>query len=156
MKDLIWSCDSKTIMSCSSSSGSEEEDEGIDSYRKGGYHAVRLGDSFARGRYIAQRKLGWGEFSTVWLAYDTQASVCSFYPSNDFSTNVYDFRWNRCIGFGIAAYVLSFNYYRLRFPFKLMIKISSYFSYVAVNVNLIIYSSLLIVIFLQRFLYAFW
>lgn len=61
-------------MSCSSSSGSEEEDEGIDSYRKGGYHAVRIGDSFAGGRYIAQRKLGWGQFSTVWLAYDTQCS----------------------------------------------------------------------------------
>ncbi|KAA8532076.1 hypothetical protein F0562_006782 [Nyssa sinensis] len=61
-------------MSCSSSSGSEEEDEGIDSYRKGGYHAVRVGDSFAGGRYIAQRKLGWGQFSTVWLAYDTQSS----------------------------------------------------------------------------------
>ena len=59
----------------SSSSGSEEEDEGIDSYRKGGYHAVRIGDSFAKGRYIAQRKLGWGQFSTVWLAYDTQTSV---------------------------------------------------------------------------------
>ncbi|KAM7523957.1 hypothetical protein LguiA_013859 [Lonicera macranthoides] len=58
----------------SSSSGSEEEDEGIDSYRKGGYHAVRIGDSFAKGRYIAQRKLGWGQFSTVWLAYDTQTS----------------------------------------------------------------------------------
>ncbi|XP_019177522.1 PREDICTED: SRSF protein kinase 3-like [Ipomoea nil] len=63
-------------MSCSSSSsGSEEEDESMDSYRKGGYHAVRVGDSFAGGRYIAQRKLGWGEFSTVWLAYDTQAST---------------------------------------------------------------------------------
>ncbi|CAA3007708.1 SRSF protein kinase 1 [Olea europaea var. sylvestris] len=61
-------------MSCSSSSGSEEEDEGIDSYRKGGYHAVRLGDSFAGGLYIAQRKLGWGQFSTVWLAYDTRSS----------------------------------------------------------------------------------
>ncbi|KAE8707176.1 SRSF protein kinase 1 [Hibiscus syriacus] len=61
-------------MSCSSSSGSEEEDEGIDSYRKGGYHAVRIGDPFASGRYIAQRKLGWGQFSTVWLAYDTQSS----------------------------------------------------------------------------------
>ncbi|KAL6959810.1 non-specific serine,threonine protein kinase [Sarracenia purpurea var. burkii] len=61
-------------MSCSSSSGSEEEDEGIDSYRKGGYHAVRVGDSFAGGRYIAQRKLGWGQFSTVWLAYDTRSS----------------------------------------------------------------------------------
>uniref|UniRef100_A0A2P2IJB3 non-specific serine/threonine protein kinase n=1 Tax=Rhizophora mucronata TaxID=61149 RepID=A0A2P2IJB3_RHIMU len=61
-------------MSCSSTSGSEEEDEGIDSYRKGGYHAVRVGDSFAGGRYIAQRKLGWGEFSTVWLAYGTRSS----------------------------------------------------------------------------------
>ncbi|KAJ7944045.1 Kinase family protein [Quillaja saponaria] len=61
-------------MSCSSSSGSEEDDEGIDSYRKGGYHAVRIGDQFSGGRYIAQRKLGWGQFSTVWLAYDTSAS----------------------------------------------------------------------------------
>ncbi|CAM8995959.1 unnamed protein product [Rhodiola kirilowii] len=61
-------------MSCSSSSGSEEEEEGIDSYRKGGYHAVRIGDQFASGRYVAQRKLGWGQFSTVWLAYDTRNS----------------------------------------------------------------------------------
>ncbi|XP_022868037.1 SRSF protein kinase 1-like isoform X1 [Olea europaea var. sylvestris] len=62
-------------MSCSSSSsGSEDEDEGFDSYRKGGYHAVRVGDSFAGGLYIAQRKLGWGQFSTVWLAYDTRSS----------------------------------------------------------------------------------
>ncbi|KAL0396135.1 UNVERIFIED_CONTAM: Serine/threonine-protein kinase SRPK [Sesamum calycinum] len=58
----------------SCSSGSEEEDEGLDSYRKGGYHAVKIADSFAAGRYIAQNKLGWGEFSTVWLAYDTQSS----------------------------------------------------------------------------------
>ncbi|KAG6394393.1 hypothetical protein SASPL_144977 [Salvia splendens] len=58
----------------SSSSGSEEEDEGIDSYRKGGYHAVRIADNFSAGRYIAQKKLGWGQFSTVWLAYDTESS----------------------------------------------------------------------------------
>ncbi|KAK2355380.1 non-specific serine/threonine protein kinase [Trifolium repens] len=62
-------------MSCSSSSGSEDDDEGFDSYRKGGYHAVRVGDQFAGGRYIAQRKLGWGQFSTVWLAYDTTTSA---------------------------------------------------------------------------------
>ncbi|XP_020083903.1 SRSF protein kinase 1-like [Ananas comosus] len=61
-------------MSCSSSSsGSGEEDEGVDAYRKGGYHAVRVGDQFAGGRYVAQRKLGWGNFSTVWLAYDTRS-----------------------------------------------------------------------------------
>uniref|UniRef100_A0A6N2LYW7 non-specific serine/threonine protein kinase n=1 Tax=Salix viminalis TaxID=40686 RepID=A0A6N2LYW7_SALVM len=47
-------------MSCSSSSASEEDEEGIDSYRKGGYHAVRVGDQFSGGRYIAQRKLGLG------------------------------------------------------------------------------------------------
>lgn len=57
-------------MSCSSSAS--EEDEDLDCYRKGGYHAVRVGDSFAAGRFIAQRKLGWGQFSTVWLAYDTK------------------------------------------------------------------------------------
>uniref|UniRef100_A0A1D1XN82 non-specific serine/threonine protein kinase n=1 Tax=Anthurium amnicola TaxID=1678845 RepID=A0A1D1XN82_9ARAE len=62
-------------MSCSSSSsGSEEEDEGREAYRKGGYHAVRVGDQFGGGRYVAQRKLGWGHFSTVWLAYDTRCS----------------------------------------------------------------------------------
>lgn len=67
-------------MSCSStssgSSGSSEEDEGSEAYRKGGYHAVRIGDQFNAGRYIAQRKLGWGNFSTVWLAYDTKFQVC--------------------------------------------------------------------------------
>ncbi|RDX87162.1 hypothetical protein CR513_31398, partial [Mucuna pruriens] len=62
------------MSSCSSSSGSEVDDEGFDSYRKGGYHAVRVADHFAAGRYIAQRKLGWGQFSTVWLAYDTKTS----------------------------------------------------------------------------------
>ncbi|GJN07482.1 hypothetical protein PR202_ga25317 [Eleusine coracana subsp. coracana] len=50
----------------------EEEDEGVDGYRKGGYHAVRPGDLFAAGRYVAQRKLGWGNFSTVWLAFDVR------------------------------------------------------------------------------------
>lgn len=74
------------IMSCSpsSSSASEDEDEGMDSYRKGGYHAVRIGDSFSGGRYIAQRKLGWGEFSIVWLAYDTRSSVSLFYSFKKF------------------------------------------------------------------------
>ncbi|KAJ0967776.1 hypothetical protein J5N97_024693 [Dioscorea zingiberensis] len=61
-------------MSCSSSSSSGEEDEGSDAYRKGGYHAVRPGDPFAAGRYIAQWKLGWGHFSTVWLAFDTHCN----------------------------------------------------------------------------------
>lgn len=36
----------------------------------GGYHPVALGDTFKNGRYTIVRKLGWGHFSTVWLAHD--------------------------------------------------------------------------------------
>ncbi|KAE8717037.1 SRSF protein kinase 1 [Hibiscus syriacus] len=50
------------------------EDEGTEDYRRGGYHAVRIGDTFKNGRYVVQSKLGWGHFSTVWLAWDTQRS----------------------------------------------------------------------------------
>lgn len=35
----------------------------------GGYHPVKLGDLF-NNRYSIIRKLGWGHFSTVWLAWD--------------------------------------------------------------------------------------
>lgn len=51
------------------------EDEGTEDYRRGGYHAVRIGDAFKNGRYVVQSKLGWGHFSTVWLAWDTLHSV---------------------------------------------------------------------------------
>lgn len=51
------------------------EDEGTEDYRRGGYHAVRIGDTFKNGRYLVLSKLGWGHFSTVWLASDTQSSV---------------------------------------------------------------------------------
>ncbi|KAG0610129.1 hypothetical protein M758_7G040700 [Ceratodon purpureus] len=54
-----------------SSDVSESEDEGSDEYRRGGYHAVRIGDWFHNARYVVHRKLGWGHFSTVWLAWDT-------------------------------------------------------------------------------------
>ncbi|KAI3442885.1 Protein kinase domain-containing protein [Psidium guajava] len=50
------------------------EDEGTEDYRRGGYHAVRIGDAFKGGQYVVQSKLGWGHFSTVWLAWDTQSS----------------------------------------------------------------------------------
>lgn len=58
-----------------SSDDCTSEDEGTDDYRRGGYHAVRIGDSFKGGRYVVQRKLGWGHFSTVWLAWDSLMSV---------------------------------------------------------------------------------
>nr|KJB16715.1 hypothetical protein B456_002G244400 [Gossypium raimondii] len=58
----------------SESSDYTSEDEGTEDYRRGGYHAVRIGDTFKNGRYVVQSKLGWGNFSTVWLAWDTQLS----------------------------------------------------------------------------------
>ena len=61
-----------------SSDYTSSEDEGTNDYRRGGYHAVRIGDSFKGGRYFVQAKLGWGHFSTVWLAWDTQNNVCTF------------------------------------------------------------------------------
>jgi hypothetical protein len=57
------------------SSDYTSEDEGTEDYRRGGYHSVRVGDSFKQGTYVVQSKLGWGHFSTVWLAWDTAHSV---------------------------------------------------------------------------------
>jgi len=47
----------------------EEEEE----YKKGGYHPVALEDVF-NYRYKVTAKLGWGHFSTVWLAIDLSSS----------------------------------------------------------------------------------
>lgn len=49
-----------------------EEEEDLEDYRPGGYHPVNIGDDFNEGRYMIVRKLGWGHFSTVWLARDNQ------------------------------------------------------------------------------------
>lgn len=47
-----------------------EDEEDLEDYCKGGYHPVHVGDTFSDGRYLIVRKLGWGHFSTVWLARD--------------------------------------------------------------------------------------
>ena len=46
--------------------------ESVLRYRPGGYHPVCLGDTFKGGRYTIHHKLGWGGFSTVWLAKDKE------------------------------------------------------------------------------------
>ncbi|ORY05114.1 kinase-like protein [Basidiobolus meristosporus CBS 931.73] len=47
----------------------EGEEDPAD-YRPGGYHPVKAGEQFNNGKYTVIRKLGWGHFSTVWLAKD--------------------------------------------------------------------------------------
>ncbi|GAA6046180.1 hypothetical protein NBRC10513_002174 [Rhodotorula toruloides] len=49
-----------------------DEEEKLSDYEAGGYHPVRIGDVYGpNDRYVVVRKLGWGHFSTVWLARDT-------------------------------------------------------------------------------------
>ncbi|KIS68216.1 serine/threonine protein kinase SKY1 [Mycosarcoma maydis] len=61
-------------MNASSDMGSvmTEDEEDLEDYGKGGYHPVHVGDTFSEGRYLIVRKLGWGHFSTVWLAKDNK------------------------------------------------------------------------------------
>jgi len=49
----------------------ESDDEGVEAYKKGGYHPVNVGEVY-NGRYHVIAKLGWGHFSTVWLCHDQQ------------------------------------------------------------------------------------
>jgi hypothetical protein len=63
-----------------------EDEEDWEDYCKGGYHPVHIGDSFSDSRYIVVRKLGWGHFSTVWLAKDTKyliSFICPEYPTHN-------------------------------------------------------------------------
>ncbi|GAB0490887.1 hypothetical protein MMPV_002127 [Pyropia vietnamensis] len=50
------------------------ESEDAEDYKKGGYHVVRIGETFKNGRYRVLQKLGWGHFSTVWLCLDIEMS----------------------------------------------------------------------------------
>ena len=45
------------------------EDEGMPDYKFGGYHPMHVGEVLIN-RYLIIQKLGWGHFSTVWLAKD--------------------------------------------------------------------------------------
>ncbi|KAF2139479.1 uncharacterized protein K452DRAFT_327966 [Aplosporella prunicola CBS 121167] len=46
--------------------------EWAEDYRPGVYHPVNLGNTFHDGAYRVLRKLGYGSYSTVWLAVDTR------------------------------------------------------------------------------------
>lgn len=61
----ITTTSTKNILSIESVS-----EESFARYAPGGYHPVRIGDLFNQGRYKIVRKLGYGLYSTVWLAFD--------------------------------------------------------------------------------------
>ena len=44
-----------------------------DWYEPGGFHRVSRGDTFGAGKYSVLRKLGYGQYSTVWLAKDSKS-----------------------------------------------------------------------------------
>ncbi|EDN04048.1 predicted protein [Histoplasma mississippiense (nom. inval.)] len=44
--------------------------EDLEGYRPGGYHPTLVGDTFCTGRYKIVHKLGFGAYSTIWLARD--------------------------------------------------------------------------------------
>lgn len=46
--------------------------EDLAKYCRGGYHPIRLGDALYDGQYKILHKLGFGAFSTVWLARDNR------------------------------------------------------------------------------------
>lgn len=50
----------------------ENDCEDFEDYKRDGYHPVYLGERFMNERYTVLQKLGWGHFSTVWLAEDRQ------------------------------------------------------------------------------------
>ena len=51
------------------------DSEGVEDYVNQGFHPVYLGERLHKGKYILLRKLGFGHFSTVWLAIDTQSGL---------------------------------------------------------------------------------
>ncbi|GAA88373.1 hypothetical protein AKAW_06487 [Aspergillus luchuensis IFO 4308] len=48
--------------------------ENLEGYSTGGYHPTYINDEFSNGRYRVVHKLGYGSYSTVWLAHDRKES----------------------------------------------------------------------------------
>ncbi|KAJ5109338.1 kinase domain-containing protein [Penicillium angulare] len=51
---------------------SQPDVERLEDYIPGGYHPTIIGDTFSNGRYTVIHKLGFGGYSTIWLARDQQ------------------------------------------------------------------------------------
>lgn len=64
--------DDESSSDSSSECSTPNDEESLKDYCPGGYHPIQVGETFKDGRYVIVRKLGWGHFSTVWLAKDTE------------------------------------------------------------------------------------
>ena len=51
----------------------EVDVEDLEEYTPGGFHPTSIGDVFDDGRYTIVHKLGFGGYSTIWLARDHQS-----------------------------------------------------------------------------------
>uniref|UniRef100_A0A3B0NJF5 non-specific serine/threonine protein kinase n=1 Tax=Theileria annulata TaxID=5874 RepID=A0A3B0NJF5_THEAN len=71
------SYDSKENGSCGQYEVNMSESEDSNSYVPGGYHPVMIGEIY-NNRYKIEAKLGWGYFSTVWLASDLSSEPDTF------------------------------------------------------------------------------
>jgi hypothetical protein len=50
----------------------EDDVECLEDYVPGGYHPTLIAGTFCSGRYTVVHKLGFGGYSTIWLAWDQQ------------------------------------------------------------------------------------
>lgn len=60
--------DGSDSSSSSDSSADDNDVEEIEDYQKDGYHPAHVGE-IIDSKYVVLKKLGWGHFSTVWLAF---------------------------------------------------------------------------------------
>lgn len=54
--------------SSSNSSDDDNDNEDFEDYKIDGYHPAHVGE-IIDSKYVLLKKLGWGHFSTVWLAF---------------------------------------------------------------------------------------
>jgi serine/threonine-protein kinase SRPK3 len=72
LDDCTWAPDPSFLQSNGLYYGHDDGAEELEEYCPGGFHPVHLGDEYAEGRYRIVHKLGFGSYSTVWLARDSQ------------------------------------------------------------------------------------
>ena len=63
--------------------------EWVEDYRPGKFHPIHFGDRVKNGRYRILRKLGYGAYSTVWLARDEQYDLAFIADPNSSSIPCY-------------------------------------------------------------------